>query len=30
LALALVGECPSDHRSNTAVWAPLELLCLTG
>ncbi|PLW11953.1 hypothetical protein PCANC_24239 [Puccinia coronata f. sp. avenae] len=25
LALALVGQCPSDHRSNTAVRALLEL-----
>ncbi|PLW29815.1 hypothetical protein PCASD_25487 [Puccinia coronata f. sp. avenae] len=30
LALALVGQCPSNHRSNTAVRAPLELLCSTG
>ncbi|PLW26738.1 hypothetical protein PCANC_26387 [Puccinia coronata f. sp. avenae] len=29
LALALVGQCPSDHRSNTAVRAPRELPCLT-
>ncbi|PLW21725.1 hypothetical protein PCANC_02871 [Puccinia coronata f. sp. avenae] len=27
---ALVGQCLSDHRSNTAVQAPLELPCLTG
>ncbi|PLW10922.1 hypothetical protein PCASD_26722 [Puccinia coronata f. sp. avenae] len=30
LALASVGQCPSDHRSNTAVRAPLELPCSTG
>ncbi|PLW38596.1 hypothetical protein PCANC_16527 [Puccinia coronata f. sp. avenae] len=30
LALASVGQCPSDHRSNTAVRAPLEQPCLTG
>ncbi|PLW35761.1 hypothetical protein PCASD_20647 [Puccinia coronata f. sp. avenae] len=30
LALALVGQCPSDHRSNTAVRAPLEQPCSTG
>ncbi|PLW57748.1 hypothetical protein PCANC_01424 [Puccinia coronata f. sp. avenae] len=30
LALASVGQCLSDHRSNTAVRALLELLCLTG
>ncbi|PLW06270.1 hypothetical protein PCASD_26750 [Puccinia coronata f. sp. avenae] len=27
---ALVGQCLSDHRSNTAVRAPLELPCSTG
>ncbi|PLW52301.1 hypothetical protein PCASD_00071 [Puccinia coronata f. sp. avenae] len=30
LALALVGQCPSGHRSNTAVRALLELPCSTG
>ncbi|PLW22853.1 hypothetical protein PCANC_28686 [Puccinia coronata f. sp. avenae] len=30
LALASVGQCPSDHGSNTAVRAPLELPCSTG
>ncbi|PLW21194.1 hypothetical protein PCANC_05449 [Puccinia coronata f. sp. avenae] len=30
LALALVGQCPSNQRSNTAVRAPLELPCSTG
>ncbi|PLW30095.1 hypothetical protein PCANC_23925 [Puccinia coronata f. sp. avenae] len=30
LALALVGQCPSDHQSNTAVRAPRELPCSTG
>ncbi|PLW04858.1 hypothetical protein PCASD_26804 [Puccinia coronata f. sp. avenae] len=25
-----VKQCPSDHRSNTAVRAPLELPCSTG
>ncbi|PLW09688.1 hypothetical protein PCASD_24517 [Puccinia coronata f. sp. avenae] len=30
LALALVGQCLSDHRSNTAVGAPLEQPCSTG
>ncbi|PLW09926.1 hypothetical protein PCANC_23803 [Puccinia coronata f. sp. avenae] len=30
LALASVGQCPSDHRSNTAVRAPLEQPCSTG
>ncbi|PLW55598.1 hypothetical protein PCANC_03493 [Puccinia coronata f. sp. avenae] len=27
---ASVGQCLSDHRSNTAVRAPLELPCSTG
>ncbi|PLW37948.1 hypothetical protein PCASD_10013 [Puccinia coronata f. sp. avenae] len=27
---ASVGQCLSDHRSNTAVQAPLELPCSTG
>ncbi|PLW53039.1 hypothetical protein PCANC_10761 [Puccinia coronata f. sp. avenae] len=27
---ALVGQCLSNHRSNTAVRAPLELPCSTG
>ncbi|PLW09740.1 hypothetical protein PCANC_25019 [Puccinia coronata f. sp. avenae] len=30
LALASVGQCPSKHRSNTAVRAPLEQPCSTG
>ncbi|PLW13510.1 hypothetical protein PCASD_23942 [Puccinia coronata f. sp. avenae] len=30
LALASVGQCPFDHRSNTAAQAPLKLPCLTG
>ncbi|PLW31077.1 hypothetical protein PCASD_13524 [Puccinia coronata f. sp. avenae] len=30
LALASVGQCPSEHRSNTAVRAPLEQPCSTG
>ncbi|PLW54430.1 hypothetical protein PCANC_04786 [Puccinia coronata f. sp. avenae] len=30
LALASVGQCPSDHRSNTAVRALLEQPCSTG
>ncbi|PLW24155.1 hypothetical protein PCANC_28440 [Puccinia coronata f. sp. avenae] len=30
LALASVGQCPSDHRSNTAVRALLKLPCSTG
>ncbi|PLW55656.1 hypothetical protein PCANC_04614 [Puccinia coronata f. sp. avenae] len=27
---ASVGQCLSDHQSNTAVRAPLKLPCLTG